>query len=97
MNMVEIRNERYKTDGTVEVEILEITITWEEIFIEREMMMKNTDSFVLPDRGLTDSQLSDIQTYRQAWRDITDYDTADEAYENLPVLPDWVLENELVG
>ena len=54
--MVEIRNERYKTDGTVEVEVLEITITWEEIFVEREMMMKNTDSFVLPDRGLTESQ-----------------------------------------
>jgi len=59
--------------------------------------MKNTDSFVLPDRGLTDSQLSDIQTFRQAWRDITDYDDAEEAYENLPSLPDWVLQNGLVG
>ena len=95
--MVNVRREIYEEDGTVTVETLDITITWEEIFIEREMMMKNTDSFVLPDRGLTDSQLTDIQNYRQAWRDITDYTTADEAYENLPVLPDWVLENELIG
>ncbi|QDP59631.1 MAG: hypothetical protein GOVbin1753_64 [Prokaryotic dsDNA virus sp.] len=95
--MVEIRHEIYNEDGTVTVETLEITITWEEIFNERETMMKNTDSFVLPDRGLTESQLSDIQTYRQAWRDITDYDTADEAYLNLPVLPNWILENALIG
>tara|TARA_R110002012_G_scaffold62914_1_gene165465 strand:+ start:2337 stop:2624 length:288 start_codon:yes stop_codon:yes gene_type:complete len=95
--MVDIRNEIYEEDGTVTVETLSVEITWEEIFNERETMMKNTDSFVLPDRGLTDSQLSDIQTYRQAWRDITDYDDADEAYENLPVLPDWVLENALTG
>ena len=95
--MVNVRREIYEEDGTVTVETLDITITWEEIYLEREMMMKNTDSFVLPDRGLTDSQLTDIQNYRQAWRDITDYTTADEAYENLPVLPDWVLENELIG
>lgn len=95
--MVNVRREIYEEDGTVTVETLDITITWEEIFVEREMMMKNTDSFVLPDRGLTDSQLTDIQNYRQAWRDITDYATADEAYENLPVLPNWVLTNALVG
>tara|TARA_A100001201_G_scaffold122254_2_gene106022 strand:- start:286 stop:573 length:288 start_codon:yes stop_codon:yes gene_type:complete len=95
--MVNVRREIYEEDGTVTVETLDITITWEEIYLEREMMMKNTDSFVLPDRGLTDSQLTDIKNYRQAWRDITDYDTADEAYENLPILPDWVLENELIG
>ena len=95
--MVNVRREIYEEDGTVTVETFDITITWEAIFVEREMMLKNTDSFVLPDRGLTDSQLTDIQNYRQAWRDITDYDTADEAYENLPILPDWVLENELIG
>ena len=95
--MVDIRNEIYEEDGTVTVETLAVEITWDEIYIEREVMLKNTDSFVLPDRGLTDSQLSDIQTYRQAWRDITDYDDADEAYENLPVLPDWILENALTG
>lgn len=95
--MVDIRNEIYEEDGTVTVETLVVEITWDEIYIEREVMLKNTDSFVLPDRGLTDSQLSDIQTYRQAWRDITDYDDADEAYENLPVLPDWILENALTG
>lgn len=95
--MVDIRNEIYNEDGTVTVETLSVEITWEEIYIERETMMKNTDSFVLPDRGLTDSQLTDIQTYRQAWRDITDYDDVDDAYENLPSLPNWVLQNGLVG
>ena len=94
---MEIQNEIYHEDGTVTVETVTVEITWEEINEERSTMLKATDSLVLPDRGLTTTQLTDIQTYRQAWRDITNYDTADEASQNLPSLPSWVLENELTG
>ena len=94
---MDIQNEIYNEDGTVTVETITVEITWEDIDEERSTMLRATDSLVLPDRGLTATQLTDIQTYRQAWRDITDYDTADEAAQNLPSLPSWVIENKLTG
>ena len=42
------------------------------------------------DSPLDSDKSEELKEYRQALRDITQYDTADEAAENFPSPPDWI-------
>ena len=89
---------------TGEMEITTITIyeSWDNIKIEREHLLKESDYWLLADRysTLSEEQQNEIVSYRQALRDITDYydetdeDSygADEARENFPSIPLWMME-----
>ena len=45
---------------------------------------------------LTEEQNIELVTIRQALRDITDYDTANEAADNLPTIPVWIYNTRQV-
>jgi hypothetical protein len=87
-----MRNEIYHTDGTMTVEEVEDDYTWSGIKNEREAMLFRTDIWMLADRynTLTSEQQTELTTYRQALRDITDYATPNEAADNFPQAPDWL-------
>jgi hypothetical protein len=76
------------TDGIITLEECD----WGFIDAERRMRFRQSDLWMLSDRfnNLTTEQQTELTTYRQALRDITDYDTANDAADNFPTLPDWM-------
>ena len=83
-NLVEINN-------GIRTESME-DIDWFEIRSFRNAWLVFTDIYALSDinSDLTDQQKTEINTFRQELRDITDYATANEACDNFPQVPDWV-------
>jgi hypothetical protein len=66
-------------------------VEWGDIYCERDMWLRHTDMFALYDRFilLTEEQQIQITEFRQSWRDITDFDDANEAADNAPICPEW--------
>jgi hypothetical protein len=66
---------------------------WDELRGFRDGLLKEMDYYQLAIRweNLTDSQKTDLRTYRTALLDLPqNYDTPDEAYSNLPTKPLWM-------
>ena len=69
--------------------------SWEDLRLLRNHYLTETDSWLLPDRYalLTTEQQNHITSWRQSLRDLpTQYDTANEAWDNFPEPETWVLE-----
>lgn len=80
------------TDGEKSVRDVE----WDEVLVYRLTILNLTDNWMLSDREtlLTEEQRTELITIRQLMRDVTDYDTANEAADNLPEIPSWVYNSQ---
>ena len=78
-----------KTDGVVSYSELE----WEDVLSLRISLLTQSDLWMLADRyaQLTEERKTELTTYRQALRDITDYASANLAGENFPDAPNWMI------
>jgi len=78
-----------KTDG----EVSYTELGWQDVLSLRLSLLIQSDLWMLADRyeKLTEEQKTELTTYRQALRDITDYETANLAGENFPDTPNWVV------
>jgi len=66
---------------------------WEEVRGQRDSELLNMDKYQLaiPYSLLTDAQKEELATYRQELLDLpNDYDTPEEAMDNLPEKPSWL-------
>ena len=65
---------------------------WDEVRMFRSSLLKRVDIHqgVLRYDTLTESQKAELATYRQALLDITEEDSPDDAWANIPVKPEWV-------
>ena len=66
---------------------------WEEVRGHRDSELLKMDKYQLaiPYSLLTDAQKEELATYRQALLDLpNDYDTPEEAMDNLPEKPSWL-------
>jgi len=66
---------------------------WEEVRGQRDSELLKMDKYQLaiPYSLLTDTQKEELATYRQALLDLpNDYDTPEEAMDNLPDKPSWL-------
>ena len=66
---------------------------WQEFRERRNQQLKRLDKYqgILFYNTLTETQQSELTNYRQDLLDATDYDTIEEALENWPSRPDWML------
>lgn len=64
---------------------------WKEVRAYRLGMLEQSDLWMMPDRygSLTAEQQTEINTFRQALRDITNQDIEDVA-DNFPTKPTWM-------
>ena len=91
--LTNIQSERtrrfYDADGNLTVESIEVD--WDLVRTYRDAWLKESDLWMLVDRynTLSDEQQTELVEYRQALRDITDYETANDASDNFPTEPDW--------
>lgn len=78
-------------DGVV-VETITFDVTWDEVRNERMQYLKQSDALMLVDRfnSLTSEQQNELTVYRQALRDVTQQETANEAYDAIPDMPEWL-------
>ena len=88
----------YNQEGTI-IETGYRDFEWDTILMARLTQLELTDIFMLVDRynTLTSEQQTELTTYRQALRDITDYldeeeemDGANNAADNFPNVPSWM-------
>ena len=66
---------------------------WEEVRGARDSKLTQMDVYQLaiPYSQLTDSQKEELATYRQALLDLpSDFETPEEAMENIPTEPSWM-------
>ena len=67
---------------------------WDELRGIRQGLMKEMDIYQLSIvyNSLTDEQKTELQQYRQDLLDLPqNYDTPQEAYDNLPDKPEWMV------
>ena len=95
MGLGNIEAERKKRifdiDGNVTIE--DIDVSWELVRAYRDAYLAQADLWVLVDRynTLTETQQTEITTYRQALRDLpNNYTEANDAADNFPNPPDWL-------
>jgi hypothetical protein len=83
-NLVVFKN-GVKTESVFDIE-------WPEVLQIRKDALKHSDQFMITDRHslLTEAQQSEIIAYRQAWRDITETEDPNEAYDSSPDEPSWM-------
>ena len=66
---------------------------WDELRGIRQGLLKEMDVYQLSIvyDGLTDTQKTELQQYRQNLLDLPqNYDTPQEAYDNIPDTPNWL-------
>ena len=71
-----------------------IEYTWDMIRQDRQFFLETSDLWMLVDRynSLTSEQQNELARFRELLRNITvDYATANEAAENFPDPPAWLL------
>tara|TARA_R100000278_G_C5459562_1_gene160355 strand:- start:220 stop:477 length:258 start_codon:yes stop_codon:yes gene_type:complete len=71
-----------------------IEFDWEMIRQDRQFLLETSDMYMLVDRynTLTTEQQNELARFRELLRNITvDYSTANEAAENFPDPPAWLL------
>ncbi len=72
-------------DGEDVIETTHINVTWDEVRAERDRELDSTDWRAVKDRTMSQAW----KDYRTALRDLPqDYDTANDAADNWPVMPD---------
>ena len=67
---------------------------WDELRGIRQGLMKKMDIYQLAIvyAGLTNAQQTELQQYRQDLLDLSqDYETPQEAYDNIPTKPEWMV------
>lgn len=67
---------------------------WDELRGIRQGLLKGMDMYQLSIiyDGLTDTQKTELQQYRQDLLDLPqDYETPQEAYDNIPTKPEWMV------
>lgn len=67
---------------------------WDELRGIRQGLLKGMDVYQLSIvyDGLTDTQKAGLQQYRQDLLDLPqDYETPQEAYDNIPTKPEWMV------
>jgi len=67
-------------------------VTWLEVRNERDNALTNSDLWMLADRyaQLTEEQQTELVEFRQALRDLPDYDTANDAADAFPTPLEWM-------
>lgn len=80
---------RNVTDGVITYDDLE----WQDVLEPRQTWFILSDLWMLADRyaQLSEEQQTELVEYRQALRDITDYETANDAADNFPTEPEWMI------
>jgi len=86
------RKEIYGADGLIES--YEVDVTWEHVKGVRRDFLNRTDPWYISDRWalLSDEQQEQLTTWRQKLRDITDFDTPNEAADAMPHAEGWFLD-----
>jgi hypothetical protein len=70
------------------------TLLWTDVRQERDILLEQSDVFMIPDRPLTDIQREELLSYRKSLRDLPNsFQSADDAMSNLPTIPSWMLIN----
>ena len=70
----------------------EVELTWDRIREERMSHLRQTDKYMMTDYPLTEEQSEELLQYRSTLRDLPEtYDTPEEAAENYPPLPSFVV------
>ena len=86
-------------NGTEVIEIIMHDFTWEQVIPIRNAYLQGTDIFMIVDRynTYTEEQQQELNEYRQALRDLTDYqdfddetEGANDAVDNWPNPPEWM-------
>ena len=94
-------------NGSTLIETVSYDVDWYRVRTERDHLLKETDLWMILDRynTLSDSQKTELTTYRQALRDLpsdyfdaTDFDNetglgskgANNAADNFPAKPTWL-------
>tara|TARA_R100000234_G_C4972677_1_gene167001 strand:- start:34 stop:321 length:288 start_codon:yes stop_codon:yes gene_type:complete len=88
---VERKKRIFDTEGNVTTE--SIDVSWELVRAYRDAYLSKSDLWVLLDRynTLTDSQKTELTTYRQALRDLPSaYTESNDAADNFPTAPSWL-------
>ena len=86
------RNNEIWRDGVL-VEVVQFDVEWEQVREERDMFLKQSDGWMLPDRyeQLSSAQKTELTTYRQTLRDIPqNHSEANDAYDAIPDAPTWL-------
>ncbi len=58
----------------------------------RNECLQLTDFMMINDSPLEENKILELKSYRQSLRDITEYETADEAAVNFPIAPEWLID-----
>ena len=84
--------EIYGTEGLIDS--FEIDVTWDHVKGIRLEWLDRTDVWLVSDRWalLSDEEQEQLITFRQALRDITDFDTANEAADGMPDAEEWFMD-----
>ena len=88
---VERKRRIFDTEGNVTTQ--SIDVSWELVRAYRDAYLSKSDLWVLLDRynTLTDSQKTELTTYRQALRDLPSaYTESNDAADNFPTAPSWL-------
>lgn len=88
---VERKRRIFDTEGNVTTE--SIDVSWELVRAYRDAYLSKSDLWVLLDRynTLTEAQQTELNTYRQALRELpSNYTEANDAADNFPNPPDWL-------
>lgn len=64
---------------------------WEKVREKRDTLLRDSDYAVMPDYPLTDAQLAEVKTYRQALRDIPET-AADPDAVDWPTKPEFLTQ-----
>jgi len=72
-------------DGEDVIESTQVDVTWEQVRAARDKALADSDWTAVKDRTMSQAW----KDYRTALRDLPqDYDTANDAADNWPVMPD---------
>ena len=78
------------SDGSVTT--TQFDYNWGDLLQERLVFLIESDLWMLADRyaQLSEEQQTELIEYRQALRDITDYEEVNDAADNFPTRPVWM-------
>ena len=84
--------EIYGTEGLIDS--FEVDVTWDHVKGIRLEWLDRTDVWLVSDRWalLSDEEQEQLIAFRQALRDITDFDTANEAADGMPDAEEWFMD-----
>ena len=69
----------------------QVDYNFDQIRDARNECLQLTDFIMITDSPLSPDKIDELKAYRQSLRDITEYESADEAAENFPTHPTWLV------